>query len=613
MRATQLFQGLGCLALARIVAALPPSLLRHETLSRDQLPDLIKKSPMDEVDLIKRGPTCNTPTNRACYRPGYTINTDYETSFPPGGYNFVITEHDNWLGPDGVIKKKAMLINGAFPGPTIVADWGDTVRVTVTSLLRVNGTSLHWHGVRMLNNSVNDGANGVTECPLPPGATKTYTFRVEQYGSSWYHSHFSSQYANGIVGTLLFNGPASLPYEEDLGVFPITDWYYTPADVIQHSLIPTGGPPPDSDNILFNGKHVNANGGGSYQRVKLKPGKRHRLRIINTSVDNTFTVSLVNHQFTVIQTDFVPVNAFTTSSLFLGIGQRYDVTIDASQAVGNYWFNVTLSATGLCGTTKAKFPAAIFQYEGASSTALPTIKGTPPPDSLCEDNTNFVPIVSRTAPAASFTFGPANDLDLNLATQTWEGQQRVYWKIKGQDMNITWDEPTLEYVAKGNLNFPARYNVFTVPPTSPWSFWVVENLLGLPHPLHLHGHDFLVLGRSPALANPFAIAPRRFNAATDGPSLKYNNPVRRDVTMLPGNGWLVVAFRSDNPGAWLFHCHIAWHVSQGLSIQFLERVAEIPSAVPLSAIKPNCDAWTAYYNLSPFKQFDSGLKMAKDR
>lgn len=33
-------------------------------------------------------------------------------------YNFVISEFDNWLGPDGVVKKKAMLINGqSYPSP----------------------------------------------------------------------------------------------------------------------------------------------------------------------------------------------------------------------------------------------------------------------------------------------------------------------------------------------------------------------------------------------------------------------------------------------------------------------------------------------------------------
>jgi FtsP/CotA-like multicopper oxidase with cupredoxin domain len=128
--------------------------------------------------------------------------------------------------------------------------------------------------------------------------------------------------------------------------------------------------------------------------------------------------------------------------------------------------------------------------------------------------------------------------------------------------------------------------------------------------MHLHGHDFLILGRSPAVAQPLSLpGPRRFNPATDTATLDFTNPTRRDTTMLPGNGWLVVAFRSDNPGAWLFHCHIAWHVSQGLSIQFLERVQDIPRTVPLGAIEPICSLWTAYYNASPFKQFDSGLKM----
>jgi hypothetical protein len=123
------------------------------------------------------------------------------------------------------------------------------------------------------------------------------------------------------------------------------------------------------------------------------------------------------------------------------------------------------------------------------------------------------------------------------------------------------------------------------------------------------GHDFLILGRSPAVANPFAIPVRRYNDATDRATLNFNNPTRRDTTMLPGNGWVVVAFQTDNPGAWLFHCHIAWHVSQGLSVQFLERVQEIPGTVAIGEIEPVCEQWTTYYSTSPHKQFDSGLRV----
>ena len=63
----------------------------------------------------------------------------------------------------------------------------------------------------------------------------------------------------------------------------------------------------------------------------------------------------------------------------------------------------------------------------------------------------------------------------------------------------------------------------------------------------------------------------------DGTTSSFNtaNPPRRDVATLPGNGYLAIAFRLDNPGAWLVHCHIAWHASQGLSLEFVESQSDI--------------------------------------
>jgi FtsP/CotA-like multicopper oxidase with cupredoxin domain len=487
--------------------------------------------------------------------------------------------------------------------------------VTVINNLGCNGTSIHWHGIRMLNNNVNDGANGVTECPIPPGGSKKYKFLAEQYGTTWYHSHYSVQYANGVVGSMVIRGPASLPYDVDLGPFPISDYYYRSADAQAEDLEAPPGIAPPSDNILFNGTHVDETGQGSYYRVKLQPGKRHLLRIINPSVDNTFTVSLVDHDMTVIATDLVPVNAFTASSLFVGLGQRYDVTIDASKTPGNYWFNVTLSGTNACGVVRTGMqntpPAAIFQYSNAAP-ALPTKLGTRPPEYNCEDRTNFVPIVKRNTNTNTFAFNDTNDINVTVAVKQWNNAPRVYWNVHGHDMNITWDEPTLEYVAKGNLNFPEMYNVHRVDNKGQWSFWVIENLLGVPHPMHLHGHDFIILGRSPAYPDPLSNPNvRRFNASSDLAGLQWNNPIRRDTTMLPASGWLVVAFKVDNPGAWLFHCHIAWHVGQGLSLQFLERVSDIPGTVSVNQIEPNCGAWTTYYEGSTCKQRDSGLKKLK--
>ena len=48
-----------------------------------------------------------------------------------------------------------------------------------------------------------DGVNGLTQCPIAPGDSFNYTWRAMQYGSSWYHSHYSVQYADGAVGPMV--------------------------------------------------------------------------------------------------------------------------------------------------------------------------------------------------------------------------------------------------------------------------------------------------------------------------------------------------------------------------------------------------------------------------
>jgi hypothetical protein len=73
--------------------------------------------------------------------------------------------------------------------------------------------------------------------------------------------------------------------------------------------------------------------------------------------------------------------------------------------------------------------------------------------------------------------------------------------------------------------------------------------------------------------------------------------------VLPGWGWLAVAFKPENPGSWVFHCHIAWHVSQGFSVQFLERRSDIKTDMNLGDLTNNCKAWRDYV---PQNQFLKG-------
>ena len=98
--------------------------------------------------------------------------------------------------------------------------------ITVKNKLRFNGTSIHWHGIRQWLTGHEDGVNGITQCPIAPGDSYTYKFRAMQYGSSWYHSHYSLQYGDGLLGPMTIYGPQTANYDDDEAFRPIlmTDW-----------------------------------------------------------------------------------------------------------------------------------------------------------------------------------------------------------------------------------------------------------------------------------------------------------------------------------------------------------------------------------------------------
>lgn len=100
------------------------------------------------------------------------------------------------------------------------------------------------------------------------------------------------------------------------------------------------------------------------------------------------------------------------------------------------------------------------------------------------------------------------------------------------------------------------------------------------HPIHLHGHDFYILGQGTGVWNG------------DRSGLTFSNPARRDTAQLPARGWLVLGFPADNPGAWLMHCHIPWHVGQGFSVQFLENKDRILGKIgDMSSFNSGCASW----------------------
>ena len=68
------------------------------------------------------------------------------------------------------------------------------------------------------------------------------------------------------------------------------------------------------------------------------------------------------------------------------------------------------------------------------------------------------------------------------------------------------------------------------------------NQTRMPHPMHLHGHEFQVV----------EIDGKRFPGAV------------RDTVLVPPGRRVVVAFNANNPGLWALHCHLLYHLEAGM-------------------------------------------------
>lgn len=234
-------------------------------------------------------------------------------------YYFELT--NTTASPDGV-SREVLTVNGSVPGPTIYADWGDTVVIHVTNSLTNNGTGIHWHGIRQNMTNPMDGVPSITQCPIAPGESMTYTWKATQYGTTWYHSHFSLQAWDGVFGPIVINGPSTADWDVDLGPLTLVDWSHETPDAL-YSYAQTQGPP-TLENALINGTNTYNDSGtvtGSRYNTTLTAGTKYLFRIINSAIDTHFKWSIDNHTMTVIASDLVPITPYTTEVLDITMGE----------------------------------------------------------------------------------------------------------------------------------------------------------------------------------------------------------------------------------------------------------------------------------------------------
>ncbi|KAJ4365344.1 hypothetical protein N0V83_008965 [Neocucurbitaria cava] len=263
------------------------------------------------------------------------------------------------------------------------------------------------------------------------------------------------------------------------------------------------------------------------------------------------------------------------------------VTADQGSIADSFWMRA-IPQSACSDNANSDDIKGIVYYGSSTSTPSTSAYGTEDGyEDGCDDETdNLVPYISKTA--GSDTTNMVED-----ATVGFNDDNVFRWYLNSTTMIVEWSDPTLLQVINNDTTYATSNAVIELPEADQWVYIVIETTLGVPHPIHLHGHDFYVLAQG--------------TGTYSSDSLNLSNPPRRDTAMLPASGYLALAFETDNPGAWLMHCHIGWHTSEGFALQFLERYDEIAGITNATALESNCDTWSSYQTDNSIEQDDSGI------
>lgn len=182
----------------------------------------------------------------------------------------------------------------------------------------------------------------------------------------------------------------------------------------------------------------------------------------------------------------MPIEPFTTDILSIGIAQRYDIIVNATQPADNYWMRAIPQQTCSNNNNVAGI-LGIIRYD-STSTANPTSTGYAYTDD-CDnmDDSLLVPYLALDVGAQDV----GEDLEVAPIADATTGI--VYWNINNSSMNVSFANPTLLQLTNGDTTFATKENVYVLDTAAQWVYIVIEQTSGAVHPIHLHGKRLLLI------------------------------------------------------------------------------------------------------------------------
>ena len=407
------------------------------------------------------------------------------------------------------------------PFPVLRARRGQTMTVVLNNRLPQH-TAIHWHGVRTPN--AMDGVPYLTQPPVQPGETFTYSFAPPDAGTYFFHPHCNTaeQLGRGMLGALIVEEDEPARFDDEL-VLILKDWRLDPDGGFLPFSTLSGASRAGSFGTL---RTVN---GRPSPRIASPAGGALRLRLINADCARICDLGLEGAAAEVIAVDGAPIGPLPLDTWRFAPGMRLDLRVRMPKA-GEVRLVDYFAATPvtLATVTAGGEPAAVRESEPSGPPAAI------PPIDLAGAWRHTLELGAGVAPASVPDIQPivlADGRRIDLADSLCLGSN-TFWAFDGQ----SWPE-----AAMGRLPPP----LFTLASGRSVAL-ELSNTTSRAHPIHLHGHAMTVLSAS-VLARPVH---------------------RADTVLVMPNERVQTAFVAGQPGAWMIHCHVVEHQETGMMAWF---------------------------------------------